>query len=402
MKKIQILIILFWLAFLPWAFSQHKGVLEGRLINLTDPSIVARDVELEVIELGGGMSVIKAASSDASGKFRIEGLPEDQRLMIRANYKGANYHAQVAFTAGNAHVEIGIYEPTTSMKDIQVESDTMAFQVIGDQLKSLETVTFNNKTKPPRTFTSPEGKFRISKPSGIIEPPQLRVTAPGSSMPLVQSALESADGKSYYTLYPLRPGITRFEVQELLPYSNKRYTYVKRFYQDAGSIDVGVIPEDLALSGKGLTKLQTDSQKNFSVYASGQAKAGTEVVWELSGGTPVPEAASPETESPGASDEPEVKAMPNIIGRNALIIGPLLLMGFVLVLWYAFNRTESGASGSADFRLRQIRERREQLLNSVADLDHRYETQSLGKQEFSKQREESKRRLRRISLMLKK
>ena len=371
------------------------------MVNLTDPSIVARHVELDVIELGGGMSVIKTVSSDASGHFRIEGLPEDQRLMIRANYKGANYHAQVAFTAGKAQVEIGIYEPTTSTKDVQVDSDTIAFQLVGDQLKTLETVTLDNKTKPPRTFTRPEGNFRIAKPSGIIEPPTLRVTAPGSSMALVQSALESADGKSYYSLYPLKPGVTKFEVELLLPYAKRSYTYTKKFYQDVGSVDVGVIPEDLALSGKGLKKLQADSQKNFSVYASAPIKAGTEVVWQLSGGTAVPETASPQAETPDTS-QADVRSMPNVIGRNALVIGPLLLMGFVLVLWYAFNRTDSSASASADFRLRQIRARRDELLDFVADLDHRHETQALGEQEFARQREESKRRLRRIALLLKK
>ena len=30
--------------------------------------------------------------------------------------------------------------------------------------------------------------------------------------------------------------------------------------------------------------------------------------------------------------------------RNALIIGPLLLMGFVLALWYAFNRSQNSPS----------------------------------------------------------
>lgn len=395
MKKIAIIVL--WLAILPFAFAQLQGVVEGRLNNLTDPSIVPRNVELDVIELGGGMDIIKTVATDASGKFKIDGLPEGQRLMIRANYKGANYHAQATFTAGRAHVEIGIYEPTTSMKGIEIESDAMAFQVIGDQLKLLETVTINNKTKPPKTFASPEGNFRISKPAGIIEPPKLRVTAPGSLMALVQSALESADGSSYYTLYPLRPGITKFEVQQLLPYAGKNYTYTKKFYQDIRSINVGVIPQDLGLSGEGLTKIQTDSQKNFSVYAGAPIKAGTEVVWKFSGGAAVPDA-----ESGGTSDENQVTAMPNIIGRNAMIIGPLLLMGFVLVLWYGFNRAESGTHGAGDLRLERIRQRREQLLNFAADLDHRYETQSIGEQEFSRQREESKRRLRRISLLLKK
>jgi hypothetical protein len=396
MKKIPITTFLLCLLLLPAAYPQQKGIAEGRLINLTDPSIIPRNVDLEVIELGGGMSIIKSATSDASGKFRIEGLPTDQRLMIRANYKGANYHSQMAFADGKAKVELGVYESTTSMKDIQIESVSIAFQVIGDQLKSLETVTFNNKTKPPKTFASPEGNFRVSKPRGILEPPSLRVTAPGSSMPLVQSALESADGKSYYSLYPLRPGTTTFEIQQLLPYANKRYTFVKRFYQDVAKLDIGVLPQDVVLSGTGLSKIQGDTQRSFAVYSSVPVKAGAEVVWEFSGGTPVPE-----PEPAAAEAEPQVTPMPNAVGRNAMILGPLLLMGLVLVLWYAYARPKNGSRDASDFRQKKLRERRDLLLNAIADLDRRYEERSLEEQEYRKQREENKRQLRRISLLLK-
>jgi hypothetical protein len=399
MKTIPIQILLLWIALLPAAFAQQKGIAEGRVNNLTDPSIVARNVDLEVLALGGGMSIIKSAVTDASGKFRIEGLPEEQALMVRANYKGANYHAMLTFSAGKATAEIGIYEPTTSMKDIRIEDVTIAFQLMGDRLRALETVTFNNKTNPPRTFVSPEGNFRISKPPGLLEPPSLRVTAPGSSMPLVQSALESADGKSYYSLYPLRPGATKFEVQLLLPYSSKSYRYVKTFYHGIESLNIGVIPQDMALSGQGLSKVQTDAQQNFSVYASAPINAGAEIIWEFSGGTPVPET---DAESPAASGAAEVTVRPNAIGSNALIIGPMLMLGLILILWYAFNRSDTASGTAPDFHLRQLRERREQLLNHVADLDRRYEAQTLGEQEYKKQREDSKQQLRRISLLLKK
>jgi hypothetical protein len=396
MRTLQISIFLFWMAILPAAYSQQKGIAEGRLINRTDPSIVARGVELEVIELGGGMSIIQSAVTDSSGKFRIEGLPLDRRLMVRAIYKGANYHGQLTFSAGKANVEIGVYEPTTSMKDIEIEGIQIAFRITGDNLESLETVTFNNKTKPPRTFAAPEGNFRFSKLTGIVEPPKMRVTAPGS-MPLVQSSMESPDGTYYYSLYPLRPGITTFEVQQLLPYGNKSYSYVKKFFYDTSSVHIGVIPQDMVVAGQGITKVESNQEKNFTVYVSGPVKAGSEVAWQLSGGAEVPAQAAPETA--GAQ---EVTEMPTLIGSNAPVIAPLLLMGFVLILWYAFNRSQNGTRGAGDSRLRQLREGREQLINSIADLDHRFETQALGKEEFAKRREESKRRLRRIFLLLKK
>jgi hypothetical protein len=387
-------ILIFILLLVPAVFPQQNGILEGRLINLTDASITPRGVELEVIELGAGMSIIQSAATDERGRFRITGLPADRKLMLRATYKGSNYHSQVAFSGGRANVEIGVYEPTESMKDIEVQSVQMAFQLVGDQLKALETVTFNNKTKPPRTFFRPEGTFRVSKLPGILEPPQMRVTAPGSSMPLVQSALESADGTSYYSLYPIRPGITTFEVQQLLPYMNKAYTYVKKFYHDAGSVSIGVIPQDMNLSGPGLSKVETNAKSNFSVYAGGPVKAGTEVVWNFSGGTPVPEAAP--QQAPAGEPESEVTSVPNAVGRNTLIIGSLLLMGFVAVLWYAFNHPQGVAHG-VDSR---VRESRDQLLDEIAELDRRIEQQP-GEPGLLKQREERKRKLRRISMLLK-
>jgi hypothetical protein len=93
--------------------------------------------------------------------------------------------------------------------------------------------------------------------------------------------------------------------------------------------------------------------------------------------------------------------MPDIVGHNALLIGSLLLMGFVVVLWYAYNQMQKASQKTVSPRTRELRERREQLLNTIADLDHRYEIHALGRPEFLRQREENKRRLRRISLLLK-
>jgi hypothetical protein len=398
MKILKFLAVLFLITFVPAAYAQTKGVVEGRLINRTDPSIIAGGVVLDLFGLGGSMNVIRTAKTDSAGRFRIEGLPENQQLMIRTNYKGANYHVKFS-SAGKAsvEVEIEVFEPTSSMKDIRVEKAELIFGMAGDQLKAIQTYTFNNKTTPPRTYVNPEGTFRISNPPGLLEPPQMSVMASLSSMPLVQSAKESADGKSYYSLYPLRPGITTFEVRELLPYTNRNFAYAGKSYYDIDSLSIMVIPQDLAVSGKGLSKKETNSQENLAVYENPPVKAGAELTWTFSGGTPVSE-----SESKEAADDSEIKAVPNDIMQNALIIAPLLLMAFVLVLWYAYNRSQTESQTAVDYRSRQLRERRERLLNSIAEMDHRYETHSVGRQEFLQQRAEHKLELRRISLLLKK
>ena len=381
------------------AFAQKQGVVEGRVINGTDPAIIARGVPLEVIGLGGRMSIIASATTDSEGRFRIESLPASESLIIRANYQGANYHGQAKFDAsGTAHVEIKVFETTDSMENIHPEGFRMTFQMVGDQLRAVEMVTLNNTTNPPRTYMNHEGNYRFSKLHGILEVPQIRITAPGSSMPLVQSALESADGKSYYSLYPLRPGATTFEVMQILPYADRSYVFRKRFYWNIDSMDIGVIPQDLDLSGQGLTEIHADSPGSFSVYTSGPIKADSEVVWTFSGGT-----ATDEQESSVLSGESVIQAMPDSVQQNALIIGPLLLMGFVGILWYAYGRLQKKNTQIAgDFRKRRLKERREQMLDDIANLDYQYEDRRLERQEYLRRRENRMRQLRHISMLIKK
>jgi hypothetical protein len=242
-------------ALLPSAYPQGRGSVAGRLVNGTDPAKIPASVEIDVVGLGGGMSILKSTVSDASGNFRLDGLPTESPLMIRASYESVNYHGRVGFdSAGKAKVQIEVFEPTTSMQGIRLEGIRLAFQLTGDHLRTLESHTFRNETKPPRTYMNMDGNFRFSKTPGIPEPPKLSVTGPGSAMPLVQSPLESADGQSYYSLYALRPGVTSFEVEQNLHYESGKYTYRKKFYHDVDSLQIGVIPQDMELEGEGLSR----------------------------------------------------------------------------------------------------------------------------------------------------
>ncbi len=378
--------------------AQGSGIVEGRLINKTNPSILPAGVDLDVVGLGGGMSILKSAKTDKAGRFKINGLPTDTPMLIQASYRDVNYHGQVRFDAsGKAEVEIAVYETTTSMAGIRLDSARYAFQRSGDGLRSMELYSFNNETSPPRSYMNTGGNFRFDKAPGIAEPPKMNVTGPGSAMPLIESPLESQDGQYYYSLYPLRPGITTFEIDQQLPYTGGTYTFKKKFYYDVDSFEIGVIPQDMTVTGAGLVKLQTDPKRNFSVYQGGPVKAGTEVVWTFAGGTPVVEP-SP-TESRG---ETSVTHMPDTIARNALILGPLVLIGFVAVLWYAVNRIPEESAQARDSRIKELKMRRDQLLNYLAALDSQYENQALERRQYVRQREQGKRQLRRISLLLKK
>ncbi|MEJ2111145.1 MAG: hypothetical protein P8Z37_14785 [Acidobacteriota bacterium] len=346
--SIGVSVLLFWLLIAPAAFSQQTGVLEGRLVNATDASVQPANVALEVVSLSGGMSIIRTAEPDSGGKFRIEGLPLDSMLMLRAIYKGANYNKQFSFGPdGVANVEMEIYETTTSENGIEVL-------------------------------------------------PQIRIMAPGSSMPVTQSPLESPDGESYYTQYPMKPGKTAIDVFQILPYKNRKYTYTKKFYYPVSSIEIAVIPMDMDVSGEGLTRVRNDVDNNLAVYRFDSTEKGSIVEWTFTGGTPV--AAQ---ESAAASTGSTIRPEPNLVGRNAGFITPVLLLGFILVLWYAMNRIDGNVPENAASRKRLLRERQEVLLNQLADLDQRHKKQTIEPREYQKQREDKKRMLRHVSFLLK-
>lgn len=108
-----------------------------------------------------------------------------------------------------------------------------------------------------------------------------------------------------------------------------------------------------------------------------------------------------ETAAGGApGQEPRIMPTPNAVGRNALILGPLLLMALVAGLWYATSLITGTTPRNSDPIASTLAERRDQLLNHLADLDHRLELQAMDRSEHTRQREQGKRQLRRIALIL--
>lgn len=384
----------------PFVLAQDQGAVDGRVVNGTNSGKPAAGISVAAVQPAGGMSELKSAKTDAEGKFHFDGLPMMGPVLIRVDYQEVSYFSPVTFDdRGKAQIELPIYETTTSESGITLTSLQIAFKLTPDGLRSIESYAIDNATKPPRTFMRTDGNFRFSKTPGIIDPPSLNVTSPGSTMPVTQAPLESADGESYYTLFPLKPGTTLFEVSQSFPYQNESFTFRKTFYQDVKSANIGVIPQDMTLSGTGLSKVQTETAQNFVVYSIGPVKSGTDVVWTFSGGTPVAEAPAP---APSQAPEVQVKPMPNLVGENALIIGPLLLAGLILILWYASSRVMVQRADPEETRAQELGERREHLLNYVANLDTQFEKHALARHQYSRLREQAKRHLRRIAVLLSK
>jgi hypothetical protein len=92
--------------------------------------------------------------------------------------------------------------------------------------------------------------------------------------------------------------------------------------------------------------------------------------------------------------------MPNEVGRNALLIGPLLLMAMIAVLWYAHNTIVLRPAKGPDTPTRELRARRDSLLEVIDQLDASSEEGTLERREHARRREAAKRQLRRVIMLL--
>ena len=93
-------------------------------------------------------------------------------------------------------------------------------------------------------------------------------------------------------------------------------------------------------------------------------------------------------------------SFPTVVGRNALVAGPLILMGFILVLWFASTYVLGTSVPHNDTRTAELKARRDFLLSHLATLDNQYENQGLDRKEYRRRREPGKRQLRRIFMLL--
>src|SRR5215471_15508004 len=116
-RAVARLSLLATMAFTPWAFAR-AGTLHGTVKNATSGKTAA-GIEVILIQLQGGMQPLANTKSDAQGQFTFDNASVGaQPMLVRAVYKGINFHQPVP--PGRSDVEVDIYEPSKDSKTIAV------------------------------------------------------------------------------------------------------------------------------------------------------------------------------------------------------------------------------------------------------------------------------------------
>lgn len=262
--------------------SIFGGTLTGTVHNGTSGKAAA-GVDVILIQLQGGMQPVASTKSDAQGHFQfthtdIGAAP----MLVRAVYRGVNYHEPVP--PGKTTADVEVFEPTDKPGTYTVTNHAVIIQPNGAELLIGEEFTIENKSQPPVAYYRADGSFNFSIPDGAEFN---QASAWGSSgMPVVQGTLDK--GKNQMAIaYAFRPGESGVRLSYKLPYRGNHLTVRNVLPYTTGRFIVAA-PPGVQISGEGLTAAGQD--QGFSVYVRESVAANSPVNISVSGTAPVPPA----------------------------------------------------------------------------------------------------------------
>lgn len=262
------------------ASSAFPGTLTGTVKNGTTGKPAA-GVDVILLQLSAGMQPVANGKTDAQGGFKFEHADVGVApMLVRAVYRGVNYHEPVP--PGKNSAEVQVFDPTDKPSAIRVTNHAVILQPNGAELLVGEEFTIENKTQPPLAFYRNDGTFNFSIP----EAAQFnQASAWGSTgMPTAQGTIDK--GKNQMAIaYAFRPGENGVRFSYKIAYPGSQLSLHNVSPYSVGRLIIAA-PPSVQVSGEGLSSAGQD--QGFSVYTRENVAANAVVAINVSGTAPMP------------------------------------------------------------------------------------------------------------------
>jgi hypothetical protein len=265
--------------------TAQAGTVSGVVHNGTNNNKIAPGVDVLLIQLQGGMSVVASTKTDADGRFHFDNPGIGQGpMLIRAVYRGVFFHQPL--TPGTSNLDVTIYEPTTNPAAIQVPLRLLVFQPNGDKLMVGEEYSIQNNSNPPAAYFKQDGNFEFTIPQGA-EIDQVSTFGP-SGMPVRQGTIDKGKGR-YAISYAFQPGQNGVRISYIVPYTGNQAQIRETSTYDAQRVLL-VIPPTMQVASAGFNAAGTE--QGYNVFSKESMKAGNGFDVSVSGTAPPPAEAS--------------------------------------------------------------------------------------------------------------
>jgi hypothetical protein len=200
--------------------------LTGTVKNATTGKPAAGD-DVVLLKLAQGMEEGGRTKTDAKGQFSFKLDDDKSPHLVRVIHQEVTYHRMAP--PGTTSVEIEVYDAGKKVEGVAVVADIMRVESQQGKLVVVREFGVQNTSKPPRTQMNERNlEFNIPDGAQVIPDSATAVTEGGN--PLKSAPVPEGEKNRYSFIFPLRPGLTRFEVAYQMPYSGSANIDPKSIY----------------------------------------------------------------------------------------------------------------------------------------------------------------------------
>jgi hypothetical protein len=255
--------------------------LTGTVKNSTTGKPAVGD-EVVVFKLGQGMEEAGRTKTDAKGQFSFKLEDSQAPHLVRAIHQDVTYHRMAP--PGTTSVALEVYDVTKKVDGITVVADIMRVQAAQGQMAVTREFGVQNTSAPPRTQMSERNlEFYVPDGARIIDESATATTENGN--PLKSAPVPEGEKNRYSFIFPLRPGLTRFEVTYQLPYSGSANLDPKSLYPLEHF--VVMLPKAMqftsAATSAGFKLINYPSEPEASVQVASNTTPGQNLAFKISG-----------------------------------------------------------------------------------------------------------------------
>ena len=194
-----------------WTVAASAATITGTVTNGTTHTPAAGDAVV-LIALDKSMQEIARTTTDAQGHFSIDS-PDPGMHLVRIDHQGAAYFQPAPPNTPNVNAQV--YDVAAVVAGVTTVANVMRVETDGQGLRVTQSFFIKNDSAPPRTQFSKHSYDFYLPPEAQIE--GSAAMAPGG-MPVQSSPVPLEDKGHYAFLFPLRPGVTQFQLGYHLPY----------------------------------------------------------------------------------------------------------------------------------------------------------------------------------------
>ncbi len=284
-------------AIIAFTAGASAATITGTVTNGTTHTPAAGDT-VTLIGLDQRMQEIAKTTTDGQGHFSID-APDPGMHLIRIDHQGAAYFQPAPPNTPNVNAQV--YDVAAVVAGVNTVANVMRVETDAQGLRVTQSFFIKNDSNPPRTQFSKRSYEFYLPPEAQIE--GSAAMAPGG-MPVQSSPVPLADKGHYAFLFPLRPGVTQFQLSYHLPYSGS-LGFDQRFANATDSFVV-MMPKSMSFKpGGGVTFESLNETPGALTFLARNGTPSRPFAFTVSGSGAMPrdtQAEGQTNESAGATD----------------------------------------------------------------------------------------------------